>query len=89
MANNHPTSAVAPPSNLNQFTRLISGSLSDYVKREILKSEYEELIGKYQNSNELWTDPNFLPNDKSWGDPKHKVVWKRLSEVLPEARFVA
>ena len=80
---------MTPPQNVNQFTRLISGSLADYIKREILKSEYEDLIEKYQNSKELWVDPNFLPNDKSWGDPKHKVIWKRLSEILPNAKFVA
>lgn len=62
--------------------------MSDFIKRQVLKSEYEELTEKYKNSNELWTDSDFPPNQRSWGDPKMPVVWKRISDLIPNAKFV-
>jgi hypothetical protein len=79
MANNIPKAIVKAPDSTQLFTQFITGNLSEYIKRQVLKSEYDDLIEKYKNSNELWVDPSFPHNDKSWGDPKHPAVWKRLS----------
>ncbi len=45
-----------------------------------MKSNYQKLIDEYAKSNKKWTDPDFPPNQKSFGVGKdaEKVVWRRV-----------
>lgn len=56
MAHNLPKTSVPLPTSTQDYNKLITGSLTEYIKRQVLKSEYEELIEKYQNKTELWVD---------------------------------
>jgi hypothetical protein len=37
----------------------------------------------------MWEDPDFKAGDKSWGNSKDKVVWKRAKEVIQNPVFVS
>jgi len=56
MTNNQPKASFLLGSQKGDPNRFIDGNLSEYIKRKIAKSEYEELIEKYQKSNDSWTD---------------------------------
>jgi len=59
MTNNQPKASFLLGAQKGDPNRFIDGNLSEYIKRKIAKSEYEELIEKYQKSNDAWTDPDF------------------------------
>jgi len=45
------------------------------------------LCKKFENSNGLYEDPDFGPNEKSLGKrfARPDVTWKRVSELIPNA----
>jgi calpain-15 len=47
------------------------------------------LLEKYNGRNDKWTDPDFPPNDKSWGAKGEKVVWKRATDIIKNPQFVS
>ena len=42
--------------------------MREIIIKKILKSNYNELINKYKNKTEKWTDPNFPPSEASIGN---------------------
>ena len=79
MSTSIPEFRSAVPQNSKEYQKLMQGQLSDYVKKKILKSNYEELLDKFRNSNDKWSDPDFMPLQESWGDSQSDVVWRRVS----------
>lgn len=61
------------------------------VIKKVLKSNYEELCSKYQNSKTLYSDPEFKPCPDSIGKTfcRKNVEWKRIPEIIPKAEFVS
>lgn len=87
---NNVRSAHCPlPDKSEEFYRLMKGELSSFSQKQILKSEYEELLDKYKNINEKWTDPDFPPNNNSWGISGERVIWKRVTDVIKNPSFVS
>ena len=54
MSSSIPETFTAIPQDRKEYQKLIKGKLSEYVKRKILKSNYDELIKKYQNTDQKW-----------------------------------
>lgn len=89
MANNRPRASLLLKSGKVDYEKVNEDSgLADFVKRKIIKSDYDELLQKYASSNELWKDPDFLPTQESWGGSRKNVVWKRVSEIIKNPKFV-
>ncbi len=58
--------------------------------KKILKSDYERLIEEYSHTDKKWTDPDFPPEQKSFGlgRQSEKVVWQRVEKIIPNPIFV-
>jgi len=55
-----------------------------------MKSNYEKLVEEYAKSNRGWTDPDFPPEQKSFGlgRTSEKVIWKRLGDIIKKPVFI-
>ena len=47
-------------------------------------------MDEYANSNKKWTDPDFPPEQRSFGLSRQtdKVVWKRIDQIIKNPIFV-
>ena len=88
MSQSIPEFRSVAPHNSKDFQSMMKGTLSDYVKKKILKSNYEDLLDQYSGTNKKWSDPDFKPLQSSWGTSISKVVWRRVDEIIPDCRFV-
>ena len=54
--------------------------LADYALKKIRKSNYGRLKEEYGHTNNKWTDPEFPPEQRSFGLGREcqRVTWKRL-----------
>ena len=84
--NNIPKESVkGTDSNLKD---LIENQGNEGVIKKILKSNYNQLVEKYQKDGGKWTDPDFPPDQTSIGnidDLPVKASWKRIPEVIRNA----
>lgn len=81
------------PIRLDQILNYIkttTGDAEDFSLKKVLKSDYERLLEEYGKTNKTWTDPDFPPEQKSFGLSRQseKVVWKRLGEIVKKPVFV-
>jgi hypothetical protein len=62
----------------------------DIFVRKMKKSNYTELIEEYNKQVCKWTDPDFPPNDHSFGNIQGigRVYWKRASEIISNPSFI-
>ena len=51
MTNNISLGSCPAPTDSSGFQRLIKGELEDFIKKKILKSDYEDIVNKFKNSN--------------------------------------
>ena len=81
------------PVQLDQVLNHIKATNADedFSLKKVLKSDYERLLEQYAKGNKNWTDPDFPPDQKSFGLGRktEKVVWKRLGEIIKNPVFVA
>jgi hypothetical protein len=63
-------------SNKEEFT--------DFALKKVMKSDYELLVEEYGKTNKQYTDPDFPPEQKSFGIGRNveKVMWKRVREII-------
>lgn len=81
------------PIKLDQILNYIkttNGDSDDFSLKKVLKSDYQRLLEDFSKTNKQWTDPDFPPEQKSFGLGRQteKVVWKRLGEIVKNPVFV-
>ncbi|KAG9342149.1 hypothetical protein JZ751_017149 [Albula glossodonta] len=69
----------------------VPGSVSNPVK--FRNQDYEALRDSCLESKSLFSDPEFLADDKSIGmpadtDPSKAIKWQRPKEISPNAKFI-
>jgi hypothetical protein len=89
--------------NIRNLTPTASGKASksifdlvgdDTFVRKVKKSNYNEIMKSMENTNDLFTDPDFPPNEQSLGDLRahgtnsSRIVWKRIRDIMPNAVFI-
>jgi len=63
---------------------------ADYALKKIKKSNYEQIKKQLAKSNKKWTDPDFPPEQRSYGTGRDypKVNWKRLEDIVKKPVFI-
>jgi hypothetical protein len=51
----------------NIMNYLNTHEFEEFVLKRIMKSNYEVLIEEYRSKNKMWTDPDFPPEQRSFG----------------------
>jgi hypothetical protein len=56
------------------------------VIKKIEKSNYQQIIEQFKGKPEKWTDPDFLPSDKSLGQCEgiQTCKWERIQKIIPK-----
>ena len=65
---------------------------ADGVIKKVLKSNYNDLVKKYQKDGGKWTDPDFPPEESSIGSVDERIVratWRRIPEIIKNPEFVS
>lgn len=54
---------------------------SGQVVKKILKSDYQDLVEEFKDTDRLYSDPDFLPTDQFLGKKfaRGTIKWKRIS----------
>ena len=76
--------------NVMNFIKTHNSEFTDFVVKKILKSNYQNLVDQHAQSNKKWTDPDFPPEQRSFGLGRQteKVVWQRIDKILKKPIFV-
>jgi hypothetical protein len=79
------------PSDIKSQLDILNIGSSSYT-RKIKKSNYDQLNSEYRGTDKLYSDPDFLPNQKSLGNLDANLLssleWKRLKDIIPNPIFV-
>ena len=76
--------------NVMNFIKTHNSEFTDFVVKKILKSNYEKIVEEHANTSQKWTDPDFPPEQRSFGLGRQteKVVWQRIDKIIKQPRFV-
>jgi hypothetical protein len=76
--------------NIMNYLNVHQDEFNDFVLKKVMKSNYESLVEEYAKTNNKWTDPDFPPEQKSFGLGKNvqKVAWKRIGDLVKNPRFM-
>lgn len=87
--NNIPSESIkGSDSNLKELV----DKKADGVIKKVLKSNYNDLVKKYQKDGGKWTDPDFPPEESSIGSVDERIVratWRRIPEIIKNPEFVS